>query len=750
MTRIRHLIAGFIAGEISPLMRGRVDTELYAYALETCENFVPINEGPLVKRPGFEYICDADPSSTWLSAFRFSVTQEYVIEWGELQARFFTNGGRIETAPGVAYEVVTPYPAADAADLDFQQSYDRLYIDHPGYAPGYLLRTGAAAFSYAATVLKNGPFKDQNTDKSVTVSVNAASGSGITISASDAIFAAGHVGALFEIEALDYSDIPAWEAGAKDIVIGYRCRSDGKVYEAQNANIAGSIVPTHDEGTEWDGVDGDKVDGTSGNYGIKWKFLYRRQGRARITAVAGDGLSATADVELRLADSLTSVASYRWAHQAFSAEEGWPSLVLNWGGRQLHFKDFLVCGSVVGDFGGGQVNFEARTSSDRTAADLAFRRSIAAEDPPLWAAGDRKILVGTASKEMALGPVNAQAALSGDNISAEPQSFYGCESVRPVQVGVNTIFVERGGRRLRAGNYDFSSDRYQAADMTAAARHVTSSGIVQLAYQRIPYALLYAVRQDGQLVAHADTRLEMKGFARAVLGGDAKALSAVSVVGADGLTDELWLLVERSRADGTKREIWRQTAWRELGAQAGESFYVDCGTRIEASGGQATFTGFTHLAGQDLAVLVNGAVVPSITVNMAGEFTLPAASVPSSDFIAIVGLPYTARAVTLPPEVKLRSGTMQGLRQRLVKVVARLLESMGITAGAPGGRAQDLIDRKPSDLMDQAVPLFTGDTSGEIDAAFGRSGQVEFVSADPLPAIVTSAMLNIDVDDKDV
>lgn len=749
MTRIRHLIAGFIGGEISPLMRGRVDTELYAYALETCENFVPVNEGPLVKRPGFEYICDADPASTWLSAFRFSIAQEYAIEWSEAKLRLFTNGGRVETAPGVAYEVATPYAAAEAPALSTQQSYDRLYIDHAGHAPGYLRRTDAVTFSFGTTVLKNGPFKDPNTDKAITVTVSATTGAGITITASAAIFKPGHVGSLFEIEAKDYSDIPAWEPAASDIPVGARRRSDDKVYEALTSNDTGSIAPYHDEGAEWDGTNGAKADGLSASYGVKWQFLYRRHGRARITAVAGDGMSATATVEERLADSLTSAPSYRWAHQAFSAEEGWPSMVLHWGGRQIHFKDFDVLGSVVGDFGGGAVNFEARLSNNRTASDLAFRRAIATEDPPVWVVGDRKIIIGTASKELAMGPVNTNAALAGDNIAAEPQSFYGSQRVQPVQIGVQTIFVERGGRRLRAANYEFSSDRYEARDLTAAARHVTQSRIVQLSYQRVPYALQYAVRGDGQIIVHADTKLDMKGFARIVLGGGARALSAVSIVGADGVTDELWLLVERERADGTKREIWRQTAWRELGDAAPESFYVDAGTRIEAAGGQTHFSGFTHLAGQELAVLVDGAVVPSVTVDGSGAFDLPVAAVPAVPYIAVVGLGYTARAVTLPPEVRLRNGTMQGLKQRLVKVVARVLESMGLAAGAPGGRSLELVDRKPGDAMDKPVPLFTGDTEGAIDTAFGRDGTVEFISAVPLPAIIASAMLNIDVDDKD-
>lgn len=749
MTTIRHLIAGFIGGEISPMLAGRVDLDIYPYALERCENFVPVNEGPIVKRPGFEYICDADDDSGWLSAFRFSITQEYVLEWSEEKLRLFTNGGRIESSPGVPVEVAVPYAASEASALSFQQSYDRLYIDHAGYRPAALVRTGAVTFAHANSDLKNGPFLDQNTDEAKTVTVSGTTGSGITMTASAAIFEAGHVGALFEIAAKDFSDVPAWEPGMKDIVVGDKIRSDGKVYSAATAGTTGSVVPTHAEGSAWDGANKSDLLNEKGPYGVRWQYLYGRYGVVEITSVSS-GTVAIGTVKKRLADSLTSVASHRWAHSAFSDARGWPSLVLNWAGRQIHVKDFDLVASVVGDYGGGSVNFERRTPEGNIEPDLAFRRTLSAEDPPLWVTGDRKAMVlGTASRELAVAPVNANAALSGENISAEPQSFYGSERVAPVQVGAQTIFVERGGRRLRSANYDFSSDRYRADDITASARHITKGGIVQLAYQRIPYALVYGVRADGQLVVHPDTRLEMKAFARTVLGGEAKALSGVSVVGADGRTDELWLLVERTRADGVKREIWRQTAWRELGDDAADSFYVDGGVRIDAAGGQTHFSGLVHLAGRQVAALMNGAVVNGLTVSASGELDLTRA--PADDYTLIVGLPYTATAVTLPPERPLRNGTMQGAIRRLVKVVARVLDTFGLKAGDPNGSVppEDLQQRNPADGMDKPVRLFTGDTEGPVDAAHDRKGQVIYTSADPLPCIIASTILKIDVDDKD-
>lgn len=747
MGALRHLQTGFLAGEIDPLLSGRIDTDHYAYGLDTCENFVPVNEGAIVKRPGFEYIRDADPSSTWLSAFRYSIDQEYALEWGAGKLRFFTNGGRIETSPGVAYEIATPYAAAHAPYLSTQQSYDRLYIDHGSYAPAALSRTGAATFAHAYSVLNNGPFKDQNINQGITVTASGVAGS-ITLTATAPIFAAGHIGSLFQIEAEDFSTIKSWEAGMVGVVAGDQVRSEGKAYVALTSGTTGTNTPVHTSGSEWDGQLRNDIN-AKGPYGIQWQFLHDRFGVVRITSIGGGGTTATADVVRRLPDQLLTVPSHRWSHSAFSAAEGWPNLVKHAFGRQLHIKGFDLIGSVVNDYGGGQVNFQAFTSSGTLAADLGFRRTIATEDPPLWVAGDRRLLVGTASKELAIGAINTSLAVAGDNIQSEPQSFYGSQLVFPVQVGTETVFVERGGRRVRAAGYDFGRDRYVPEDLTAAARAITRGGVLQLALQRVPFQLLYGVRGDGQLIVHPLTKIEVKGFGRTLLGGGARALSAVSIVGADNVTDELWLLVERTRADGLKREIWRQTPWREPGDPQDEQFFVDGGTRVEASGGQTVFNGLTHLAGQPVWVLAGGGVIPGLTVSGGGTLTLPPTSVPAAPYTLIVGLAYTATAVTLRPEAKMRSGSIQGLKQLVRKAVLRLLESVGIKVGSLDGPLEEVIDRPANADMDAPIPLFTGDTQGLVDAQYTRDGRTRFVSDAPLAATICAAMLSMEVDEAD-
>ncbi len=757
MAIVRHLQTGFHGGELDPLLNGRVDTEVYGFAVETCENFVAVLEGPLVKRPGFAYIRDADPTATWLSAFRFSLTQEYVLEWGTSKLRFFTNGARIETAPNVAYEVVTPYTAAQAPALSLQQSFDRLYIDHASHAPRRLNRTSAITFTMEVTPLTRGPFADQNTDQAVTVSASATTGV-VTLTASSAIFRTGHIDTPFRLEAKDFSDLRAWEPGMKLIALNDKVRSDGKAYQATDVTrtVTGTVQPTHTEGVEYDGQGKTDELNIKGPYGVGWTYLHDRYGELKITALGGasPATTATATVTRRLPDRVVTAASYRWAYAAFSADVGWPNLVVHGFGRQIHFKGLDILGSVAGDF----LNHATISEAGTVTADMAFRRTLDLSNPALWVSMDRILLAGCADLEIAIGPQNAAAAFSGDNIKAERQSNYGSELVFPERMGTETAFVERGARRLRASKYDFGGDRYDPLDLTAAARHVTKGGIVQLAYQRLPWPLLHAVRADGQVVTHAKTRQEMKGFARQVLGGAAQVKSAVAVVGADGKSDELWLLVSRVTPAGTRREIWKQEPWRELGDDAREAFYVDGGFRAAATAGQTAFTGALHLASQTIVCLAGGGVIRNVAVDAAGAFTLPAGAVPAGAYTLIGGLPYTARAVLLRPPPRGRSGAVQGLVQRIVKAVLRVLETIGLVTGGRevrgdgtvfDGPLEDTVDRPASADMDAAIPLFSGDIPGQVDTEFNRLGQLVFQSSDPLPAVVTAAMMNLEVSESD-
>ena len=48
----------FTKGEVGPFMEARADTNIYKAGLRTCENFLILPQGGLIRRPGFKFIDD--------------------------------------------------------------------------------------------------------------------------------------------------------------------------------------------------------------------------------------------------------------------------------------------------------------------------------------------------------------------------------------------------------------------------------------------------------------------------------------------------------------------------------------------------------------------------------------------------------------------------------------------------------------------------------------------------------------------
>ena len=97
MARISHIQTDFLSGELSPILRGRVDTERYGNAVNTCENFIINPHGGVERRGGTHYVAEVKTSAnvTRLIRFEFNRTQSYVLEFGNLYIRFFSQNGQV-------------------------------------------------------------------------------------------------------------------------------------------------------------------------------------------------------------------------------------------------------------------------------------------------------------------------------------------------------------------------------------------------------------------------------------------------------------------------------------------------------------------------------------------------------------------------------------------------------------------------------------------------------------------------------
>lgn len=279
----------FTGGELSPTLHARVDLARYQSSLKTCRNLIVSAYGGVFNRPGTQYITTAKAQNR-LIPFQFNITQNYVIELGELYMRFIANGAYVLSG-GVPVELVTPWHLSDVWDLNYTQSADVVYFAHPGYPQQTLTRTSATSFTLAAYAALEGPFQPINANQAIQMAASAVSGN-VTITCNTDVFDPTMVGSLLYLENKNLSTIKPWTAGEKNVAVGQFRRNAGKTYQAIQVaaptgggyNLTGGNAPTHDQGSQWDGPGDTRTDGTS-NYavGVLWQYVDAGYGIVQIT-----------------------------------------------------------------------------------------------------------------------------------------------------------------------------------------------------------------------------------------------------------------------------------------------------------------------------------------------------------------------------------------------------------------------------------------------------------------------------------
>jgi len=157
MAKVFPIQTNFTAGQLSPRLHGRVDINKYNNGLKTQKNAYSLPHGGVVRRGGFKYVADVQTSSkkVRLVRFEFSITQAYILEFGDLYIRFYKDNGQIIS--GTAVQVTTTFTEAELFSLYFAQSADTLYIAHPSHAPSKLTRSSHTSWTLADLTFASAP-----------------------------------------------------------------------------------------------------------------------------------------------------------------------------------------------------------------------------------------------------------------------------------------------------------------------------------------------------------------------------------------------------------------------------------------------------------------------------------------------------------------------------------------------------------------------------------------------------------------
>jgi hypothetical protein len=709
MPKINQLQSNFSAGELSPKARGRVDIARYPNAAKTMENVISAALGGARKRAGTQWIAEAKHADKKARLIPYIIDRDnaYMIEVGDLYMRFYKPDG---TRIGAPYEIVTPYTEAYAARLDYAQGEDEMFLFDSAVYPHRLRTFGDSKWDVSQVPFTTTPFAEQGDYPAAALTLSANTvGVGRTMTAGAAVFLASDVGraitqnaGIFVITGFTSTTVVSGEV---------KVIFDGTAIASGTWNLDSSpqatLTPTDATPV---GVGTTLTLSANGwRAADVGKFVVVNGGLVKILTFT-DALNVDGVVVSVLA-SIVAAPGLSWTLESsmWNATNGYPRT------GALHEQRLIVGGTR----GNPQTIFASRLGEllDFTkgiADDDAFTFTLASTqaNPINYITSARRLLINTYGGEYSMQG-GQEKPITPTNVQVKVQSPHGAANIKPVQIGKETIFVQRALRKLRAMGYDFNEDGYKSPDITTLAEHITETGIAGIAFQQEPEPVLWAWLNNGRMISCSfDRELDMIAFNRHEVGGGVEAIAVMPA----GDKEQVWLIVRRVVNGSVKRYVERMRPdWYPIyGTVSPDSntfpigdepfswgFQLDCAITADNAAGTATWA-VSHLPNETVRVLADG-------VDM-GEFTVTAGNVvlPRTAKRVLIGKMFRPTVELLTPEIQGNAGTSQGSAMSTSEFLVRVHNTLGLTINRTlviPGRAY------APDQLDFPPELFSGENA---------------------------------------
>ena len=717
MARVRVPLNNFQFGEVSPSLTSRTDTKVYTNAAEEVRNFFIRSEGGLKKRTGTKRWANfgSNPAhatnlrqSVRIEPFIFSDDEKYIIAFSNTRIEIFQinpSTGAVSSIQAITSQswLANTTSAPYLEEITFAQQGDVMFIAHQTFMIRMLTRTSLTTFAvstFAFDQSRDGneifqpyfPFQPLG----VTLSANATTGSGKTLTSSADYFVSGHVGT--------------------DILIGEtRCRITGFTNATTvTATINGTLrqqLPTDSLKTfEGSGV----VQVTQALHGLATgaSVTFERSGAvggvansningARSITVIDEntyeftaGSSATATSSAIGGGSprvVTSAATTEWQEQSYSAVRGYPAAVTFhqnrlWFGGTLSQPDG-IWGSKSGQF----FNFDIGDAEDDDALDLTanvgeiftIRHLVSNRDLQVFTTGAELFVQAPTDKPVT--PANAQI---------RRQTPYGSSFVKPSVFDGATLFIQKTGSALREFLFTDSEAAYTSVAVSGLAPHlildpVQMTSIKGALNRSESYAFL--VNNDGTLAVFYSVRGDQKaGWALWNTQGTWHSICSVH--------ERLFVVAGRDDGSGTSKYFL-------------EEFQDDMPMDFCDS-----FSGSSSAFGSLGSHFANDAVVKATNGNdFLGSFTVAGAAIDASTIKtgitqAFIGYAFTPTLKTLPIDASIQGGPLTGEPRQIPKVVLDLFETTAVSVTGPNDTSttRDLVIRNVTDDMSNDRVAVTG------------------------------------------
>ena len=636
----------FNAGEFSDLLDGSINLDKHRYSVKTLQNMIALKQGPAVRRGPTIFVNEIKDSTKRTQLLRF--------ETSDSQSYVLEFGNQYirfyKNYTYLGYELATPYVQADLFDSN---NLFQIQVAQSGDVL-YLVHQ-----KYVPQVLTR---------------INDTS---------------------WSIGELDIQDGPYLDVNVTTTTLGLSGTS-GSVTVTASASLFAS---------------------TDVGRLIRWKDPANNWTWLEITAYTS---ATVVTATIRGANASATTATVDWRFGVYSATTGYPRAI-------SFFQDRLAfAGSTsypdrydltkTGGYSATFVTFQPTNAAGAVADDNAITGNVPSGQVNAinWLASDlRGLIAGTVKEEFVIRSNSLGDAITPSNASSSLFSGTGSSYIQPVRTVDGTTFVQTARRRLFDVVYSFEQDSLRPKDLTLAAEHITRSQIIAITYQQEPINVVWAVRNDGILVGMTHyPEQDVYGWHRHQIGGvsdedgtNAIVESVTTIPSPDGSRDDLWLIIRRRINGNTVRYIEYMRRYYEDDQDVEDAGC--CDSRFTYDGAvTSTVSGLDHLEGETVKVMVDGLSHPNLVVS-GGAVTLANNRTGS---VIQIGLSYTWRIITQKIDTVLpNNDTGQGRKKRIINIIVRMLNSLGMKYGTPQGSLIEH-DFNQGASYDTATPLFTGDT----------------------------------------
>lgn len=761
MSDVRTLRRSFAGGEITPELFARLDLTRHQTGLALCRNFVVLPHGPVVNRPGTEYVNETKFSArrSRLVPFTYNNTETYVVEVGHQYLRFHTLGGTLVEGTKAITAVSIAASAVFTATAHGYTAGQWVFIANLG--------GGMASLNGRFYVVASAPTLD-------TFTLNTTAGVPVSTLGFTAYAGSGTAARVYEVAT------PYDEAAIDLLTIRYAQSNDKLTlchpsyaqhelrfvsalnwtlttigFDPAIAAPSGTPSATATTGSGGDsftyGVTAIDADGnesfmsapsntitnalyTAGNKNtLTWSAVtgairynvYRERGG--LYSYIGQA-KTTSFVDNNIAPDTTTTPPEQ--NNPFNAAGNYPTAVTYFEQRRV-FAGTLSKPQNLWLTRSGTESDMSSSLPTRDDDAISFRIASREANAIRHVVPLNDLLVLTANAAWRVTSVNSDA-LTPSTISVRVTAYIGASDVQPVVTGNSVLYGEGRGGRLAELRYSWELSSYEVVDASLMAPHLFDGFTLKdLSYAAMPYRIVWAVRSDGTLLGLTYVpQQEVLGWHQHATDGAFEAVATII----EGTEDSLYCVVRRAISGRTVRYIERMASRRP--ATLADSFFVDAGEMYSGAPVQTLTSGLWHLEGKEVAILADGAVHPRRTV-VNGSISLeqPASKI-------VVGLPITADMQTLPAYLEAMQAFGEGEPKNVAKVNLRVYASSGIFVGPTFDRLKPWKQRT-NEPYGSSPRQRTGVVEVLPDSAWSEDGQICVRQSDPLPLTITSMALDI-------